>query len=504
VTDSKVLKISTFLQSLDTDNSTNEIEITEEQFDKFNSYTGKLTDDSFNVAKTLTEQSVPVKDENKVKAHLLDSQKEHQVVTDKEVPTATINDLTDAPIDGSIIVTFSETINVKTLKTAGNVVLKDAAKNVIEGNGVYSFDNKTFTFTPTNNLKNDTRYTFTISKNVTDLAGNKFAADIETTFTTVSAVVVDTTKPIVASIVPADSGTDVGIDSNIVITFSENLAVATVTADTIILKKSGTAVTPKPVVTYTNKVVTINPTNDLENGVTYTVEITDTVTDTAGNTIVPVSKTFTTEPPAGISFKGKTYQEVTSPHTSKIWLDRNLGADQVCSSSNDENCFGGYYQWGRKTNGHEVKDSATSSSTISENDVETGGVFIDDGGWMWTNGTTNLWTPSSTPYNNPCPSSFRVPTKTELENETLNAGVTDKNSAFSSFLKIPTNGYREITTNGGITQTGNHVHMWTADATNGGFPTYLKITTTAKFTTDDEYSGYGENAIGKAVRCIKN
>jgi hypothetical protein len=40
-------------------------------------------------------------------------------------------------------------------------------------------------------------------------------------------------------------------------------------------------------------------------------------------------------------------------HTGKVWLDRNLGARQVCTSSTDAACFGDLYQWGRAKDGHE-------------------------------------------------------------------------------------------------------------------------------------------------------
>jgi hypothetical protein len=38
--------------------------------------------------------------------------------------------------------------------------------------------------------------------------------------------------------------------------------------------------------------------------------------------------------------------DVTNPATGKIWMDRNLGATQVATSSTDANSFGDLYQWG--------------------------------------------------------------------------------------------------------------------------------------------------------------
>src|SRR5690554_918324 len=38
--------------------------------------------------------------------------------------------------------------------------------------------------------------------------------------------------------------------------------------------------------------------------------------------------------------------DITSPGTGEIWMDRNLGASQVATSSTDEAAYGDLYQWG--------------------------------------------------------------------------------------------------------------------------------------------------------------
>lgn len=42
---------------------------------------------------------------------------------------------------------------------------------------------------------------------------------------------------------------------------------------------------------------------------------------------------------------------VISPYTGKTWMDRNLGATQVATSSTDAASFGDLYQWGRANDG---------------------------------------------------------------------------------------------------------------------------------------------------------
>jgi hypothetical protein len=51
-------------------------------------------------------------------------------------------------------------------------------------------------------------------------------------------------------------------------------------------------------------------------------------------------------------FKGLTYRLITSPNPPhRVWLDRNLGASQVCTSVTDTACYGDLYQWGRAKDG---------------------------------------------------------------------------------------------------------------------------------------------------------
>jgi hypothetical protein len=49
---------------------------------------------------------------------------------------------------------------------------------------------------------------------------------------------------------------------------------------------------------------------------------------------------------------------VISPATGRVWMDRNLGADQVATGPSDAASIGDYYQWGRLADGHEDPSSA--------------------------------------------------------------------------------------------------------------------------------------------------
>ncbi len=99
--------------------------------------------------------------------------------------------------------------------------------------------------------------------------------------------------------------------------------------------------------------------------------------------------------------------DVTNATTGKTWMDRNLGAIQAATSSTTEYAYGDLYQWGRGTDGHQIRTS-TTSSTLSSSDTPGHGNFILMGGspYDWRSPqNTNLWQGVSG-VNNPCPSGY--------------------------------------------------------------------------------------------------
>lgn len=207
-----------------------------------------------------------------------------------------------------------------------------------------------------------------------------------------------------------------------------------------------------------------------------------------------------------IVHNGTTYRTVTSPYTGKVWLDRNLGAKRVCTNSNDEACYGDYYQWGRNFDGHQKKTSG-KTNVHATNVNNAGNDFItDDGtnGYDWVkeadvNGTIRQANWSKTDGSSVCPVGFRVPTVDELKAELFNAGsaqIQNNDDAFVSFLKLPSAGYRDSYT-AALNDRGSWGNVWSSSATssyapNVGFdPSYA-----------DCYNK-GSRAYGRAVRCLK-
>jgi uncharacterized protein (TIGR02145 family) len=192
-----------------------------------------------------------------------------------------------------------------------------------------------------------------------------------------------------------------------------------------------------------------------------------------------------------------TVVDVTNPTTGKTWMDRNLGATQVATSSTDANSYGDIYQWGRRADGHQCRTSPTTA-TLSSIDQPAHGNFIlaPNAPYDWRSPqNTNLWQ-GVNGVNNPCPSGYRIPTETEINDERLSWSVNTSVGAFASPLKWTLAGYR-YGNNGALGSVGSLGSCWSSTV-SGANSRYLDFTSSNAVMTD-HYRAYGFT-----VRCIKN
>ena len=196
-----------------------------------------------------------------------------------------------------------------------------------------------------------------------------------------------------------------------------------------------------------------------------------------------------------------TVVDVTNPATGKTWMDRNLGASQVAASSTDANSFGDLYQWGRRSDGHQCRNSSTIGA-LSSTDRPTHGGFIlatsspDD--WRSPQ-NTNLWQGVSG-VNNPCPSGYRLPTEIELNAERLSWSTNTSAGAFASPLKLTLAGFRNYG-NGNLVSVYGTGFYWSS--TVNGADSY------ALYFNNPFLGGLvrmitSSRAYGSSVRCLKN
>ena len=210
--------------------------------------------------------------------------------------------------------------------------------------------------------------------------------------------------------------------------------------------------------------------------------------------------------PAGSVFCNGTptlVVDITNPITGKTWMDRNLGATQVASSSTDANAYGDLYQWGRGSDGHQCRNSSTTT-TLSGSDQPGHGSFIlgINSPYDWRSAqNNNLWQ-GVNGINNPCPSGYRLPTDIEMDAERLSWSSNDGFGAFSSQLKLPISGLRN-------TINGLVVNMVGSIGYPGGF--YWSGTVSNTYShclifglNSSAGIGSESRAVGYSVRCIKD
>ena len=188
-------------------------------------------------------------------------------------------------------------------------------------------------------------------------------------------------------------------------------------------------------------------------------------------------------------------QDVVST-TGKIWMDRNLGATQVATSSADAAAYGDMYQWGRAADGHQLRTNTTTTSTLATTSTPGQGDFITSGtgDWLATQ-EVDLWQGVSG-TNNPCPTGYRLPTATEFSNEVSSFGSLNLDGAYKSVLKLTATGSRSYG-NGSINPPGGAGNYWSSTV-SGDYSRSLG------FSNISASVGTSNRGFGMSVRCIKN
>ncbi|MEN8898957.1 MAG: hypothetical protein ABF251_09645, partial [Nonlabens sp.] len=185
--------------------------------------------------------------------------------------------------------------------------------------------------------------------------------------------------------------------------------------------------------------------------------------------------------------------DVTNPITGKTWMDRNLGASQVATSSTDAAAYGDLYQWGRGADGHQCRTSPTTSTLSSTDQPGHGDFIIGSNDWQSLR-NNNLWQ-GVDGVNNPCPSGYRLPTDAELDSERQSWSSSNSAGAFASPLKLPMPGYRSNV--GSLQIVGLFGYYWSSTL-NGILPRALF------FGNSNSNISVNNRTIGSSVRCLKD
>ncbi len=209
-----------------------------------------------------------------------------------------------------------------------------------------------------------------------------------------------------------------------------------------------------------------------------------------------------------------TYGIIVSSVTSRKWLDRNLGAPSTPSSYSDYANYGDLFQWGRGADGHQLIIRTPGSpygTSAGVNGVTNGPISSSNPGsnlflktvWPladWISpSNNNLWQ-SPDQVNNPCPTGWHVPTKTEWENENLT--LNDLTLLYNG-LKLTLSGYRAFD-GGDVSQSNGSGCYWTSTVNMDVPDQYKYMFSYALYIGPGGYFTDDCKSQGLAVKCIKN
>ena len=197
--------------------------------------------------------------------------------------TTPVDGAIDVPVGTQVSITFSTATEMNKTATENATSISGGITAI---NFVWSNDNKTMTFDPSPTLSSTTTYTVTISADAKDLCGNHLESDYQFSFTTE-----DIVAPEITLTSPADGETNVLLNSDVFVTFSEPMDTGSVTY-TCVPDPAGWSV----VWSNGNTIATFSH-NDFGSKITYTFQIT-AAKDVAGNDLiagaVPNPWSFTT------------------------------------------------------------------------------------------------------------------------------------------------------------------------------------------------------------------
>ena len=182
--------------------------------------------------------------------------------------------------------------------------------------------------------------------------------------------------------------------------------------------------------------------------------------------------------------------------SNRIWMDRNLGATRVATFATDAAAYGDLYQWGRTTDGHQVRTSPTAAGPVASgsegNDFVLNGTTPYD--WLSTQDNSR-WEATKT-ANDPCPSGYRVPTDAELNTERQLFSPSNAEGAYASELKLPLAGGRNSST-GALANVGSRGLYWSSTSYGTRRARNLTFNSSSANVVDNN------RAYGFSVRCIK-
>lgn len=192
-----------------------------------------------------------------------------------------------------------------------------------------------------------------------------------------------------------------------------------------------------------------------------------------------------------------------------VWLQQNMGAENVAAEHNDPTAFGDLYQWGRWHDGHASRTSATApAATLAPNNplglgMGSGSFYIGSipSDWWGTGSGSDTWEGSVAIAVNgidPCTAlgdAWQLPTQADWTNVLTVEAITNTLTAFASNLKLTAAGARDGQS-GIVFNAGVYGQYWSTTA-SGVYAKDLTVGDSWVNPDDDALRGYG-----MSVRCL--
>ncbi len=209
-----------------------------------------------------------------------------------------VNGTKNVDVDTSIVVTFSEAMNKGSITATTFQVIDDHAA-AVDGD-ITMTSSSVAKFKPKPTLGYSTTYFVTITAGVQDASGNAMAAPYTFVFTTGTQS--DMTPPYVVTTNP--TGSSVGINAIIGVTFSETMKESTITSSTFAVS-DGSRNVPGTITSYDKNTFMFSANDPLNYSTKYTVTIDGSVmdltgkqlADAAGNHLTAFAWSFRTQDP---------------------------------------------------------------------------------------------------------------------------------------------------------------------------------------------------------------
>lgn len=177
----------------------------------------------------------------------------------------------NVPVNTDVTATFNIPMTSATLVAANFTVMNGAVPVV----GIVTYTAPTVTFNPNADLLPGVTYSVMLSSAIRSALGVPLMTPYVWTFTTLAPP-----APTVISTNPVDLATNVALDSDISVLFSQTMDAATLTTSSFTLKLG--AATVAGTVNTVGATSTFNPTGNLLSGETYTATITTTAENSQG------------------------------------------------------------------------------------------------------------------------------------------------------------------------------------------------------------------------------